>query len=123
MGRTVRRLEQLGAVCLLAHTQRRPLHRTVESQDQNPILIIGTTLDPATPYANARRVANLLGNAILLTHDGYGHTSEADPSACVTQATSRYLVQLIAPPKGTICRSDRQPFDPQFGQPLSRVVR
>jgi pimeloyl-ACP methyl ester carboxylesterase len=89
---------------------------------KNPILIIGTTLDPATPYANARRVANLLGNAILLTHDGYGHTSEADPSACVTQSTSRYVVTLIAPPKGTICRSDRQPFDPEFGQPLSGVV-
>jgi pimeloyl-ACP methyl ester carboxylesterase len=86
---------------------------------KNPILVIGTTFDPATPYANARHVADLLGNAILLTHDGYGHTSEADPSACVTQTTSRYLVQLITPPRGTICRSDRQPFDPRFGDTLS----
>jgi pimeloyl-ACP methyl ester carboxylesterase len=83
---------------------------------KNPILVIGTTHDPATPYANARSVADLLGNAILLTHDGYGHTSEADPSQCVLHATSAYLAELITPPKGTICRSDRQPFDPQFGE-------
>ena len=86
---------------------------------KNPVLVIGTTHDPATPYANARRVADLLGNAILLTHDGYGHTSEADPSQCVVHTTSAYLVQLTSPPNGTICRSDRQPFDPQFGQPPS----
>ncbi len=86
---------------------------------KNPVLVVGTTLDPATPYANARRVAHLLGNAILLTHDGYGHTSEADPSHCVEQVTSTYLVDLITPPKGTVCPSDRQPFDPQFGDPPS----
>ncbi len=84
---------------------------------KNPILVIGTTLDPATPYINAQRVAHLLGNATLLTHDGYGHTSEADPSHCVKQATTGYLVHLITPPPGTVCLSDRQPFDPHFGEP------
>ena len=84
---------------------------------KNPILVIGTTFDPASPNANVRRVAHLLGNAMLLTHDGYGHTSEADPSRCVEHATSAYLVHLITPAKGTACPSDRQPFDPQFGQP------
>jgi hypothetical protein len=84
---------------------------------KHPILVIGTTLDPATPYVNARRVADLLGNAGLLTHDGYGDTSEADPSRCVERATSAYLVNLITPPKGAVCLSDRQPFDPHFGEP------
>ena len=88
---------------------------------KNPALVIGTTLDPATPYTNARRVADLLGNAILLTHDGYGHTSEADPSHCVQQVTSIYLVDLITPPNGTVCLSDRQPFDPHYGQPSPAV--
>ena len=86
---------------------------------KNPILVIGTTLDPATPYVNARRVANLLGNATLLTHDGYGHTSESDPSRCVERATSAYPVNLITPPKRAVCLSDRQPFDPHFGEPPS----
>ena len=92
------------------------------STTNNPILVIGTTFDPATPFINARRVANLLGNAILLTHEGYGHTSEADPSRCVDKATSSYLVDLITPRKGTICHSDRQPFDPRFGQPPSGAM-
>ena len=91
---------------------------------KKPILVIGTTFDPASPYANARRVARLLANAVLLTHDGYGHTSEADPSHCVEHATSTYLVELTTPRKGTVCRSNRQPFDPQFGQqnPLPEQV-
>jgi hypothetical protein len=89
-----------------------PWNRTT----QNPILVIGSTFDPATPYVNARRVANLLGNAILLTHRGYGHTSEADPSHCVAAATSAYLVRLITPTMGAVCASDRQPFDPKFGR-------
>ena len=84
----------------------------------HPVLIVGTRWDPATPYANARRVARLLGNAVLLTHDGYGHTSPADPSACVQRATAAYLVRLVTPPRGTVCPSDRQPFDPKFGTPV-----
>jgi pimeloyl-ACP methyl ester carboxylesterase len=40
-----------------------------------PVLIIGTRFDPNTPFVNAQRLEHLLGNAILLTHDGYGHTS------------------------------------------------
>jgi pimeloyl-ACP methyl ester carboxylesterase len=90
------------------------------ARTRNPILVIGTTFDPASPYANARRVARLLPNAVLLTHDGYGHTSEADPSQCVNRLTSAYLVDLEAPKRGTVCRSDRPPFDPHFGEPPRR---
>jgi pimeloyl-ACP methyl ester carboxylesterase len=86
---------------------------------EHPVLVIGTTFDPSTPYANARAVAKLLGNAVLLTHDGYGHTSGADPSACLVRATERYLVDLTIPPRGTVCPSDLQPFDPGFGKPPS----
>ena len=85
---------------------------------RTPVLVIGTRYDPQTSFANARRAARRLGNAVLLTHDGYGHTSGVDPSACVEHAISAYLVNLVTPPKGTVCRSDRRPFDPHFGQPL-----
>jgi len=76
----------------------------------NPILLIGTRYDPNTPYANAVKVDNLLGNSVLLTHEGYGHLSYQDPSACVEQARAPYLVDLITPPPGTICQADQQPF-------------
>jgi pimeloyl-ACP methyl ester carboxylesterase len=84
----------------------------------HPILLIGTRFDPNTPLVNAQRAERRLGNAVLLTHDGYGHLSEADPSACVKQALGRYLVELTTPARGTVCPSDRLPFDPEFGQPL-----
>ena len=81
----------------------------------NPILVIGTTGDPATAYANSVRSAQLLGNAVLLTHEGYGHVSFRNPSACIERAYVDYLTELITPPPGTVCQSDQQPFDPGFG--------
>lgn len=81
---------------------------------KNRILVIGTRFDPNTAYASAVRAASRLGNAVLLTHDGYGHTSEADPSTCVEHATSTYLVSLITPLTGTKCPSNRRPFDRNF---------
>ena len=90
-----------------------------DATTKNPILVIGTRFDPNTPFADARRTARRLGNAVLLTHDGYSHTSRNDPSACVKSATTAYLTRLVTPAAGTICPSDRQPFDPHFGEPLS----
>jgi pimeloyl-ACP methyl ester carboxylesterase len=84
---------------------------------KTPILLISTTDDPNTPFINGRRLERLLGNAVLLTHDGYGHTSTEDRSACVERAEQNYLVSLIVPKRGTVCPSDRQPFDPNFGNP------
>jgi pimeloyl-ACP methyl ester carboxylesterase len=85
---------------------------------EHPILVVGTRFDPTTPLRNAQLAARRLGNTVLLVHDGYGHTSHRDPSTCVIQATSRYLVNLTTPPPGTVCPSDRLPFDPDFGQPV-----
>jgi pimeloyl-ACP methyl ester carboxylesterase len=85
----------------------------------NPILLVGTRFDPTTPLANAQVAERRLGNAVLLTHDGYGHISQSDPSACVMQALGRYFTSLSTPARGTICPSDRGPFDPAFGQPAA----
>jgi pimeloyl-ACP methyl ester carboxylesterase len=84
---------------------------------KNPILVIGTRFDPTTPLRNARLAERRLGNAVLLVHDGYGHLTRRDPSTCITQALGSYLVNLTTPPSGTVCPSDRLPFDPDFGQP------
>ena len=80
----------------------------------NPILLINSTFDPNTGYAKAVHVEQLLGNAVLLTQEGYGHLSFQNPSACVDQAMVDYLTELITPPPGTVCQSDQQPFDPDF---------
>lgn len=82
---------------------------------ENPILLVNSTFDPSTAYANAVQVEKLLGNAVLLTHEGYGHLSFQDPSACVDEAMAAYLTRLTVPPAGTVCRSERIPFEPGFG--------
>jgi TAP-like protein len=56
----------------------------------------------------------------LLTLQGYGHTSEADPSTCLDDAVTKYLVTVATPPVGTLCQPNRAPFDPDFGNPLFR---
>jgi pimeloyl-ACP methyl ester carboxylesterase len=83
----------------------------------NPVLVIGTRYDPQTAYAGARRVAGLLGNAKLLTLDGYGHTTDVDPSRCIEHALGAYLIRPASARRQT-CHADRQPFDPDFGKPL-----
>ena len=90
---------------------RGPWNATTE----NPILLISARHDPATPYINAVRSARRLGNAVLLTLNGYGHVSFHDPSTCIDRARVAYLVKLIPPPKGTICQPDKTPFAPGFG--------
>ncbi|AWW43226.1 alpha/beta hydrolase [Streptomyces sp. AS58] len=76
----------------------------------HPVLVIGTTLDPATPYTGAQAMARELGSARLLTNVGYGHTELLNPSGCVAAHETRYLIDGTLPPPGTECRQDGTPF-------------
>ena len=91
------------------------LTRAASAHGALPILLVNQTHDPNTGYANAVRAEQYLGNAVLLTHEGYGHLAFQNPSSCVEEAMVAYLVDLVTPPPGTVCRSDHQPFDPGLG--------
>lgn len=67
-----------------------------------PILVVGTTGDPATPYEQAPALADMLGVGRLLTWDGEGHTAYPQ-TACVTNAVNAYLVDLVVPRAGSRC--------------------
>jgi pimeloyl-ACP methyl ester carboxylesterase len=69
-------------------------------------LVIGTTYDPATPYAWAERLADDLGNARLLTLEGDGHAAYGGRSACIDSSTEAYLVDGALPAAGTVCRQE-----------------
>ena len=69
-----------------------------------PILLVGTTRDPATPYHWAESVARQLDNSVLLTYDSDGHTGYLAANPCVQKNVDRYLVDLAVPPPGTVCR-------------------
>lgn len=69
-----------------------------------PILVIGTTYDPATPYAWAQALSRQLSTATLLTFRGDGHTAYGNGSRCIDQAVDAYLLTGTPPPAGTVCR-------------------
>jgi acetyl esterase/lipase len=68
-----------------------------------PILVIGTTRDPATPLVQARALSGALQRGHLLVADGEQHTSFDVGNACVDRAVTRYLVQRVLPRTGTRC--------------------
>jgi len=66
------------------------------------MLVVGTTNDPATPYAWAVSLADQLG-ADLLTFKGEGHTAYGRSNQCITDAVDGFLVDGVLPPAGTTC--------------------
>jgi pimeloyl-ACP methyl ester carboxylesterase len=67
-----------------------------------PILVVGTTDDPATPYAWAVSVAHELSHGVLLTRDGSDHVAYFY-SACVRDDVQAYLVSGATPAQGATC--------------------
>lgn len=74
----------------------------ISAAGSGPILVVGTTGDPATPYKWSVRLAKELKNGHLLTYDGQGHTAYGQ-SACIDNAVDAYLVSGTLPPKGKTC--------------------
>jgi pimeloyl-ACP methyl ester carboxylesterase len=68
----------------------------------NPILVIGTAHDPATPYTGAANLAKTLTTGVLLTWDGEGHTAYTK-TACIDEKVDAYLVDETLPDAGTTC--------------------
>ena len=107
---------QIGAACAAWPVRARDRYTGPwDAATRHPILIVNNRYDPNSPLPGARTAARELGNAVLLIHDGIGHLSVNDPSACVDRAVGRYLTTLTPPPRGTVCPSDASPFDPGYG--------
>ena len=74
----------------------------ITGKGAGPIVVIGTTGDPATPLGGTKAMANTLedGRLIIVTadrHTGYGEND------CVNSAVDSYLINLKVPPKQTQC--------------------
>ncbi len=76
----------------------------------NPLLVIGNTTDPGTPYQGSLAMARDLSRARLLTVDGYGHTAFLNQSTCAQTYETAYLLDRALPPPGAVCQQDQQPF-------------
>jgi pimeloyl-ACP methyl ester carboxylesterase len=68
-----------------------------------PILVIGNTGDPATPYKWAVALSQQLESAVLLTYDAEGHTAYLQLNPCVDGIVNAYLLELAVPPEGAAC--------------------
>jgi pimeloyl-ACP methyl ester carboxylesterase len=70
----------------------------VRAEGAPPVVVIGTTRDPATPYVWAQALAGQLASGVLLTHEGDGHTVyRAGAPACILGPVDRYLLTTQAP--------------------------
>jgi pimeloyl-ACP methyl ester carboxylesterase len=68
-----------------------------------PILVVGTTNDPATPYVWAKALAKELDSGHLVTRKGNGHTGYNKGNLCVDDAVDNYFDKGMVPAKDPNC--------------------
>jgi pimeloyl-ACP methyl ester carboxylesterase len=73
------------------------------AEGSNPILVVSTRKDPATPYQWGELLAEQLDNARLVTYEGVGHTAYIEGSRCVDGAVDAYLLRGELPEDGLVC--------------------
>ncbi|WP_187645746.1 alpha/beta hydrolase [Streptomyces sp. TRM49041] len=80
-------------------------HPIVSAPGAAPILVIGNTGDPATPFEGAKAMATALGEdvGVTLTYEGEGHGAYNSKDACVQRVVDAYLLDGKVPASGTVC--------------------
>lgn len=74
------------------------------AKGSKPILVVGTTGDPATPYTQAVAVANhILSNGYLVTYNGEGHTAYGRSNECVANSVDNYFIKGSVPAADPNC--------------------
>ena len=84
------------------HTSSRKREK-ITASGAPPILVVGTTGDPATPYAWSQALADQLESGQLMTWKGNGHTAYGRSNDCVKKAVDTYLLNGTMPDKGLTC--------------------
>lgn len=70
-----------------------------------PILVLGNTGDPATPFEWSVELADFLDTGVLYSVDAEGHTAYGTIE-CVTDVVNAYLIDLVVPGPGEGCSDD-----------------
>ncbi|WP_425570813.1 alpha/beta hydrolase [Rugosimonospora acidiphila] len=92
----------LGLISCAVWPAKRDPYPTGKAVGAPPVVVIGTTNDPATPYEQTAKLASMLGVGRVLTWQGEGHTAYPQ-TECIRQAVDGYLVDLKVPAAGTTC--------------------
>ena len=77
--------------------------RDIRAAGAPPIVVVGTTRDPATPFEWAVHLAAQLRSGVLVRRDGDGHTGYNSGNACVDRAVESYLIDGTVPDDGLSC--------------------
>jgi pimeloyl-ACP methyl ester carboxylesterase len=99
---TLGRLNGPDLVCPLWPVKSAPDQPKIDADGAPPLVVIGTTGDPATPYEYAKSMSEELSTAVLVTFDGEGHLAYGQ-SDCVKALVDAYLVRNQIPRDGTRC--------------------
>ena len=75
----------------------------IHAKGSSTIVVIGTTHDPATPYAWAESLNKQLDNSVLLTWEGFGHTAYSRSGGCIEEMVDAYLLEDKVPDDGAKC--------------------
>ncbi|MFI1730849.1 alpha/beta hydrolase [Streptomyces acidicola] len=77
----------------------------VSAPGAEPVLVVGNTGDPATPYEGAKKMADELGDdvGVELTWKGEGHGAYGSGSDCVDSTINAYLLKGTVPDDGKVC--------------------
>jgi pimeloyl-ACP methyl ester carboxylesterase len=75
----------------------------IEAKGAPPILVLGTTRDPATPYEWATSLASQLSSGVLITREGDGHTAYNAGNECIIDAVDTFFTKGTVPKDGLTC--------------------
>lgn len=92
-----------GAICADWPVKATGEAKSVKAAGSGPIVVVGTTRDPATPYEWSERLEKQLENGRLVSYDGDGHTAYGRGSECVDSAIDSYLLEGKNLPEKTTC--------------------
>jgi pimeloyl-ACP methyl ester carboxylesterase len=79
------------------------LPESYEAEGAPPIMVVGTTNDPATPYAQAVSLSKQLSSGVLVTYQGEGHTIYAQGVTCVDDTVDAYFLRGEVPSADPMC--------------------
>lgn len=80
----------------------------IKASGAAPILVLGVTGDPSTPYEWAQALAAQLESGRLVTVTGNGHGAYQRLGDCVNDAVDTYLLRGEAPDKDITCEGELQ---------------
>ncbi|MDJ0334231.1 alpha/beta hydrolase [Salinibacterium sp. G-O1] len=93
----------LDTACTNWPVPRAALPTSFSADGAAPILVIGTTNDPATPYASAVSLAQQLSSGVLISYQGEGHTVYNQGVACIDTVVDDYFVNGTVPAADPMC--------------------